>query len=1031
MASFWHNIYTFFTYIYTLIFGSLSTRKPRRQATLTPYPIDLECGSNPNNSSHIMTGSILKNEPLMASPSPMTPVPPPSPHDHTFALNTFRYNPAKTPSGHPPSTHAVPSSPIVASRAPVFPSLHNQHQNAEALLYSRDFGSSHRKPPSTASAAPSGHSSPSTPKTNRSLSSYSGGSVSTSSRCRNRHRKQSPLIWDKDMSIIAASVSISSINSRGSSLGPGRRGSQQPQPPNPHLHSHRQRTSPVSPLSYLKHDPSISYKRNAARISTSSKRHLQTKIQLHEATSQEDPVSVVRKVFGDVQLDEEKQGAARVRARIKRDTDKSFGGMDVLTEEDEDEEQDEGEEQGQYQSQSRSASLALSIPDSRPFSACSTPSTLGPITPRTPHAALGPHSHSSLPINANGHNNAFRLHPSLALGDPGFITDVDAEADDEYGGFDTDGYYGFETDIDMDMDGGSTRSGCGSVSGRESMSVSASASASACGSVSVNGYGDGLETEADTGTETEVDVDADAVTVDSQPSVYSFVTDRTVQLSGQRAPEVAGEGEGEEEEEGEGDGDGGEEGSLPPSCTAATFRSAHLPYLEEEEDVDVTPQPSVANGLDAVVNPGTGTGIDVHAHHSEASDLSTSILCSATPVNDSAIGDANVDRSTMRNLRGRRMTVDAGAGVGMGTGSSPSILCSATPVNDSAIAIGDVNVDRSMMRNMRGRGMTVGVGVGMGTGMGMGRMGTRRMGRVGMGSVSVSIADAGAGAGAVTGQRQSQRQNNSNYTSDHNHNHSRNHSHNSNSSSNYNHSRNFSHHSNPTSTSASYKHTYKPSCSSALSVTSMSVSERDVERAVSVVQPKPGEPGVRLVDKSYEVCISGEDETNSTEGEGEDGDAPRPVSVPEEEFELVDAGGHTCTTPKKHKHKHLHGGLDEQRWDLDKQLQGLDEQLRFEVEVESGHGHKRELDVVVEEGEDEEYKHQHQQEVERMVREDEKEEKDETVGPLPSASASALLEQFDDLCLGVSLTNLTNARDSLWIGCGAAKARRRITGSGV
>ncbi|THU89678.1 hypothetical protein K435DRAFT_283594 [Dendrothele bispora CBS 962.96] len=435
MSNFIHNIYTFFSYLYTLLFGTLFSRKPVRQGTITPYPLDLECGrsntrADSGETSVVMPG-VFQNE-LMSSPVPAsptmspsmsTPITPPSPRNHALSLYAFRYNPAgiqPTMSAHselsPPASPVTPTAFRLPGHSPQPGFTHrsvsmssistNNHSNA--LPSDPSHLATHCQGPSTssncssvcASDAPSNQSNIASPCSAVSTSSHSRSSS------RVRHRKQKALIWSKDMSTITMSASTSSVSSATSSLSPGHSNLGNPQYHYPGSRQSgrppRYRTTPLSPLSHIKHDPSVSYKRNTARMSTATRKQSRALSQI--STRSEDPVSVVRKAFGEMRTSQDKHTTVCIRARINRETAKSFGGMDIVDEE------EEGDE-SQNQVESETGSTAGSV--------CSTPSSLGPpVTPRTPFAATA----------------GFRV-----LDDTMILTDVEAEADDEFSsGVDTD-----------------------------------------------------------------------------------------------------------------------------------------------------------------------------------------------------------------------------------------------------------------------------------------------------------------------------------------------------------------------------------------------------------------------------------------------------------------------------------------------------------------------------------------------------------------------------------------------------------------
>ncbi|KAE9410163.1 hypothetical protein BT96DRAFT_913001 [Gymnopus androsaceus JB14] len=321
------TIYTFFAYIYTFV---LPSKRPRH-ASVTPYPTDLECGtqdvsfvsrsaSNPSladstkaSDHHCFSSVDLSPSHIRHSgPPPTAPPQIPLPPLQRFvfpAYPTFRSN----NSSH--SIHSVSASPVsFITERPGSPSSSNSDVRSQSSAYS----------PSRACATPS----------------------------KKTHKKQSPILWFNLSSISGSgsSSSLSSIQSAGSSISI------------PSLHRHR--AVPLGALQGVKSDPSLSYKRRTARSAR------QSRLPGHSRPISEDPVSIVRKVFVECGSEFDTEGGARARL-MNRETARSFGGMEIVAEEDEEEEL--------FYCHSRHVEKQE---NSSTNSSCSTPElSAGPLTP--------------------------------------------------------------------------------------------------------------------------------------------------------------------------------------------------------------------------------------------------------------------------------------------------------------------------------------------------------------------------------------------------------------------------------------------------------------------------------------------------------------------------------------------------------------------------------------------------------------------------------------------------------------------------
>ncbi|KAJ3921835.1 hypothetical protein F5877DRAFT_75788 [Lentinula edodes] len=314
--SFFHIIYTFFVNIYTLI----SSPKSRLNA-VTPFFADLECGTN------------LRETPLSVPNGANAP------RDYNEGPLVPQICPSSPPPAAPSQMPLPPLQRFVFPNYPVLCSNKSSHSICSVAA----------SPVKTLTERPASSCSTSTNSDVRSvLSSACSPHPYVTPPAKKTHKKQSPIVWFRDIS------STSSVNSIQSTS---------------HSNFRRHRSIHRHSLQSIKHNPCMSYKHHSARWSKVAR---QTSRPLSE-----DPVSIVRKVFVECgsEVDTERGGA---RARLmNRQTARSFGGMEIVDEEEEEKEQSFSEPCIQETSQDQSIISSYSTPDSTgpptPASYCFSP----------------------------------------------------------------------------------------------------------------------------------------------------------------------------------------------------------------------------------------------------------------------------------------------------------------------------------------------------------------------------------------------------------------------------------------------------------------------------------------------------------------------------------------------------------------------------------------------------------------------------------------------------------------------------------
>ncbi|KAJ4481743.1 hypothetical protein C8J55DRAFT_61476 [Lentinula edodes] len=302
--SFFHTIYTFFVNIYTLI----SSPKARLDA-VTPFFADLECGTDlrelplrvPNGADAprcpnkgFPVPQICTSSPSAAAPSQM-PLPP---------LQRF----------------AFPNYPVLCS---------NQSSHSICSVAASPVKTLPERPASSCSASTN-----SDVRSQLSSACYSHPYITPPVK-KKTHKKQSPIVWFRDISSTSSLNSIQSIS---------------------HSNFRRHRPARRHSLQSIKHNPCMSYKHHSARFSKVAR---QTSRPLSE-----DPVSIVRKVFVECGSEVDTEGGGARARLMNRQTARSFGGMEIVNEEEEEKEQSFSRPCIQETSQDQSFMSSYSTPDS-------------------------------------------------------------------------------------------------------------------------------------------------------------------------------------------------------------------------------------------------------------------------------------------------------------------------------------------------------------------------------------------------------------------------------------------------------------------------------------------------------------------------------------------------------------------------------------------------------------------------------------------------------------------------------------------
>ncbi|KAJ3932533.1 MAG: hypothetical protein NXY57DRAFT_1002502 [Lentinula lateritia] len=162
------------------------------------------------------------------------------------------------------------------------------------------------------------------------------------------HKKQSPIVWFRDISSTSSLNSIQSIS---------------------RSNSRRHRSTHRHSLQSIKHNPCMSYKHHTVRLSKVARQNSQP--------PSEDPVSIVRKVFVECGSEVDTEGGGARARLMNRQTARSFGGMEIVDEEEEEKEQSFRGPCVQETSQDQSIVSSYSTPDSTgpptPASYCFSP----------------------------------------------------------------------------------------------------------------------------------------------------------------------------------------------------------------------------------------------------------------------------------------------------------------------------------------------------------------------------------------------------------------------------------------------------------------------------------------------------------------------------------------------------------------------------------------------------------------------------------------------------------------------------------
>ncbi|KAJ4478307.1 hypothetical protein J3R30DRAFT_3480417, partial [Lentinula aciculospora] len=378
--SFFHTIYTFFAYIYTLLFKS-----PQQSYlnSISPFPIDLECGSDLREATQgwnfLLMISLLQITfrhpnrlglsfvlvpPPSASNSPCPTVPPSldfrcsglqerhfPPCDPTDSSAEIQETsiPQTCPSGSPRAL-PPPQMPFPPLQRFVFPAYasfcSNKSSHSIRSVAASPVKTLTERPSSTYSA-----SSTNSDVRSQSSSGCSSQTCATLSVKKKTHRKQSPIFWYKDVLTLGPSSSLSSMQS---------------------TYLRRHRSIHRRSFQSIKHDPSMSYKHYSAR----SSRHIrQSTLPAPSRPLSEDPVSIVRKVFIECGSEVDTEGGGARARLMNRQTARSFGGMEIVDEEEEEEEKE--------QSFSVDSYILETSQDHSSASCYSTPDSNGPPTPAT------------------------------------------------------------------------------------------------------------------------------------------------------------------------------------------------------------------------------------------------------------------------------------------------------------------------------------------------------------------------------------------------------------------------------------------------------------------------------------------------------------------------------------------------------------------------------------------------------------------------------------------------------------------------
>ncbi|KAJ3854794.1 hypothetical protein EV368DRAFT_80261 [Lentinula lateritia] len=304
--SFFHTIYTFFVNIYTLILSPKS-----RLNAVTPFFADLECGTDLRETSLSVPNSA--NAPRSYNKGPLVP--------------------QNCPSAPSP---AAPSQMPLLQRF-VFPNYPVLCSNKS----SHSIRSVAASPVKTLTERLASSCSASANSDSRSqLSSACSSHPYVTPPVKKTHKKQSPIVWFRDVSSTSSLNSIQSIS---------------------HSNFRRHRSTHRHSLQSFKHNPCMSYKHHSARLSKVTR---QTSRPLSE-----DPVSIVRKMFVECGSEVDAEGGGARARLMNRQTARSFGGMEIVDEEEEKEQSFSG------------PCIQETSQDQSIISSYSTPDSTGPPTP--------------------------------------------------------------------------------------------------------------------------------------------------------------------------------------------------------------------------------------------------------------------------------------------------------------------------------------------------------------------------------------------------------------------------------------------------------------------------------------------------------------------------------------------------------------------------------------------------------------------------------------------------------------------------
>ncbi|KIK67957.1 hypothetical protein GYMLUDRAFT_238137 [Collybiopsis luxurians FD-317 M1] len=335
------TIYTLFINLFTLVSFSKGPR-----LSVTPFPVDLESGlelQEPSQAASCVPSP--RSVSILPGPNQVTDHHCFSPRQTGAVSGTARL-PIFETRKFSPSPTTPPRNPLPPLQRFVFPAYPSFRSNSDS------FHSVIASPVSRPGSARSASSSTSDGVRSQSSSAYSSQAHVTPPAKKKTHRKQSPIVWFKSVPTGASgsSSSLSSLPSVGSSVS---------------IHSlHRHRSIRRNSFQGIKRDPSLSYRRFTARSSCQSR-----VLRPHS----EDPVSIVRKVFVECGTEVDTEGGGARARLINRETVRSFGGMEIVNEEEEEEELFSARQRNLRKMQ-----------ESVSASSCSTPESAGPPTP-APH----------------------------------------------------------------------------------------------------------------------------------------------------------------------------------------------------------------------------------------------------------------------------------------------------------------------------------------------------------------------------------------------------------------------------------------------------------------------------------------------------------------------------------------------------------------------------------------------------------------------------------------------------------------------